>query len=410
MGDVWRARDPRLGRDVAIKVLPDDVAGNPHALARFEREARAVAALSHPTILALFDIGEENGIRYAVTELLEGESLRGALARGTVPLKRTLDLAAQLADALASAHEKGIVHRDVKPENIFLTKDGRAKLLDFGLARQSALPSDPSFTDSPTEEALTERGSVVGTISYMSPEQASGQAVDFRSDQFSLGIVLYEMLTGARPFRGNTVAETLTAIIREEPEPLEKAAPSVPMPVRLIVERLLAKEPSGRFAATRDLAQDLATWRLHISGTLAGGVAATVAVPQRRWAGKPLLAGVATGLAIGAIALGIWTWRSAVPAAPPRVARFTIDLPPGQRIVPSWDTHFTFSRDSKTLLYLANAVTGIVGLHERRLDDVESRLLPDGKGLRNPIYSPDGRWLATVDSNKALFVKIPLGG
>ena len=250
----------------------------------------------------------------------------------------------------------------------------------------------------------------MGTISYMSPEQASGQAVDFRSDQFSLGIVLYEMLTGARPFRGNTVAETLTAIIREEPEPLEKAAPSVPMPVRLIVERLLAKEPSGRFAATRDLAQDLATWRLHISGTLAGGVAATVAVPQRRWAGKPLLAGVATGLAIGAIALGIWTWRSAVPAAPPRVARFTIDLPPGQRIVPSWDTHFTFSRDSKTLLYLANAVTGIVGLHERRLDDVESRLLPDGKGLRNPIYSPDGRWLATVDSNKALFVKIPLGG
>ena len=263
MGEVWRARDTRLGRDVAIKVLPDHLASDSRALARFESEAKAVAALSQSNILALYDVGEANGVHYTVTELLVGETLRALVARGAVPVERAIDIAHQVADALAAAHEKGIVHRDVKPENIFITKDGHAKLLDFGLARHETALRNAADTHTPTVSARTEAGAVMGTVAYMSPEQASGKPVEHFSDQFSLGVVLYEMLSGKRPFARSTVAETLTAIIREEPEPLEKAAPSVPPPVRWIVTRLLSKDPADRYDSTRDLARELATWRLH---------------------------------------------------------------------------------------------------------------------------------------------------
>jgi TolB-like protein/Tfp pilus assembly protein PilF len=283
MGQVWRARDTRLGRDVAVKVLPDDVSHDPKVLARFESEARAVAALSHPNILALYDVGEANGVRYAVTELLEGETLRDALRHGALPVRRALEISEQLAKGLAAAHEKGIVHRDVKPENVFLTKGGDAKLLDFGLARQTTLFSDPADTHSPTEPVHTTSGAVIGTVAYMSPEQARGLPIDHRSDQFSLGIVLYEMLAGRRPFHGDSAPETLIATIREEPEALEKIAPAVPAPARWIVERCLAKEPAGRYDSTRDLAQDLSNCRLHVadSGTGVPGAPARARPPRR---------------------------------------------------------------------------------------------------------------------------------
>jgi eukaryotic-like serine/threonine-protein kinase len=408
MGKVWRAHDAKLKRDVAIKVLPETLAADPERLTRFEREARTLAALNHPHIAQVYGFEDSAAACALVMELVPGESLATRLARGPVPLREALELARQVAEGLEAAHEQGIVHRDLKPANLQLTPAGVVKILDFGLAKAVApvaadatteLTSGPTLT-SPAQ--MTQAGVVLGTAPYMSPEQARGLSVDTRTDVWAFGAVLYELLTGARAFPGPTITDILAQILERDPDWTRLPA-TLPVAVRTLLQRCLKKDPRRRL-------HDIADARLDLEDALAEGVSTTMAVPHQPQAGKPLLAGLATGLVIGAIALGIWTWRSAAPAAPPRVARFTIDLPPGQRIVPNWNTHFTFSRDSKTLLYLANAVTGIVGLHERRLDEVESRLLPDGQGLGNPIYSPDGRWLAAVDRNKALLVKIPLGG
>ena len=210
MGEVWRARDTRLHREVAIKVLPEALAGDPAALARFEREARAVAALSHPNILGLFDVGHEGKTAYAVMELLAGQTLRERLVEGPLPQRKALELGREIAQGLAAAHEKGIVHRDLKPENLFVTQDGRVKILDFGLARVET-PQE-RLTQSPTEGVGTEPGTVMGTVGYMSPEQVRGRPADARSDIFSFGSVLYEMLSGERAFRGDSPAETMAAI------------------------------------------------------------------------------------------------------------------------------------------------------------------------------------------------------
>ncbi|MCG3191289.1 MAG: Serine/threonine-protein kinase PknD [Thermoanaerobaculia bacterium] len=301
MGEVFRARDTRLDRDVAVKVLPDGVAGDPKALSRFQAEAKAVAALSHPNILAIFELGEVEGTTFVVTELLEGQTLRSALAQGALPVKRVLDIAISIATGLAAAHEKGIVHRDIKPENVFLTKDGQAKVLDFGLARhETTLRSDE---DASTISVLTDVGTVLGTVSYMSPEQARALPVDHRSDQFSLGIVLYEMLSGRRPFRGTSKAETLASIIRDEPEPLEKAAPGLAGPVCWLVERLLSKEASRRYESTHDLVQELMTCRVHLSEGKERPPA-PAKVPERiPWKLIWLAAAVSTALVAGFIAV-----------------------------------------------------------------------------------------------------------
>src|SRR5258708_3892809 len=218
MGEVYRARDPRLNREVAIKVLPERLAGDPQALARFESEAKAVAALSHPNILAIHDFGSDQGVSYAVTELLEGETLRSQLGRAALPWRKAVEIGIAIADGLAAAHAKGIIHRDLKPENLFLTSDGRVKILDFGLARWA--PSSPSGPEAPT---LTQEGVVLGTAGYMSPEQVRGTAADARSDIFSLGCVLYEMVAGRRAFSRETTAQTVAAIL--EGQPAELAAP-----------------------------------------------------------------------------------------------------------------------------------------------------------------------------------------
>jgi len=217
MGEVYRARDARLAREVALKVLPAHVAQDGEALARFEREAKAVAALSHPNVLAIFDFGTADGIAYAATELLQGESLRQRLKAGTLTPRKAAEYAAQAAHGLAAAHDKGIVHRDLKPENLYLTPEGRVKILDFGLARHSLAGTLGSNSGSPTEAQHTEPGTLLGTVSYMSPEQVRGKAVDHRSDIFSLGAVLYEMATGARAFHRDTPAETMSTILRDDP-------------------------------------------------------------------------------------------------------------------------------------------------------------------------------------------------
>jgi serine/threonine protein kinase len=226
MGEVYRARDGRLDRTVAVKVLPADFARNPRRLARFEREAKAVAALSHPGILSIHDFGEHDGTAYAVMERLEGETLRRRLLAGALPARKAVEYAAQIAAGLAAAHERGIVHRDIKPENLFLTSDGQVKILDFGLAAHSE--GTAAQSDLPTETRITDPGTVLGTAGYMSPEQAGGLKADARSDLFSLGCVLYEMLSGRRAFARDTVPETLTAILREDPPPLSDLVPPVP--------------------------------------------------------------------------------------------------------------------------------------------------------------------------------------
>jgi serine/threonine protein kinase/tetratricopeptide (TPR) repeat protein len=257
MGEVYRARDKKLDRDVAIKVLPASVATDPGALARFEREAKAVAALSHPNILSIFDFGTHDATSYAVMELLEGETLRERLVAGPIPQKQAVDYALQIAMGLSAAHERGVVHRDLKPENLFVTRDGHLKILDFGLAKKVEAVAPGDETSAPTGSGQTVPGIVMGTVGYMSPEQARGAAVDFRSDQFSFGSILYEMLAGERPFQAETSHQVLAATIEDNPTPIGDANPTVPEPLRWIVQRCLAKAPIERYGSTRDLAHDL---------------------------------------------------------------------------------------------------------------------------------------------------------
>ena len=257
MGEVYRARDTRLGREVAIKVLPPHLADSADRRERFEREARAVAALSHPNILALHDIGREGETAFAVMELLEGETLRERLKTGPLPLRKVIDYATQTALGLAAAHAQGIVHRDLKPENLFLTRDGRLKILDFGLAHQTALGQTADETSSPTLERRTAAGMLLGTAGYMSPEQVRGEEADLRSDIFSFGCVLHEMLSGRRAFQRETAAETMTAVLREEPESLAQTLPEAPPALERIVTHCLEKAPDERFQSARDLAFDL---------------------------------------------------------------------------------------------------------------------------------------------------------
>ena len=250
MGEVYRARDSRLGREVAIKVLPENLAKDPEALARFEREAKAVAALSHPNILAIYDFGREGTVCFAVMELLEGETLRRRLEPSPQPWRKAVEIAAAAADGLAAAHAKGITHRDLKPENIFLTSDGRVKILDFGLARWEPAAS-AGETAPPT---ATEVGTVMGTVGYMSPEQARGEKAGPPSDIFSLGCVLYEMLTGRRAFSGRSPAETIAAILREEPPELSDSGKQIPSELSQLLAHCLEKSPGMRFQSARDLA------------------------------------------------------------------------------------------------------------------------------------------------------------
>jgi Tol biopolymer transport system component len=300
MGEVYRAKDPRLGRDVAIKVLPASFSTDPDRLRRFEQEARAAGILNHPNITAVYDIGSHDGAPYVVSELLEGETLRSRLSVGPLPTRKALDYAIQIARGLAAAHEKGIVHRDLKPENLFVTRDGRVKILDFGLAKlREPEAGAASQTNLPTGSLGTEPGVVLGTMGYMSPEQVRGKAADSRSDIFSFGAILYEMLAGQRAFQGETAADTITSILTKEPPDLSVTNKDVHPGLDRIIRHALEKNPEERFQSARDLAFDLEA--------LSGISATTSVVPsavtrvRRRSIAVPIAiaAGVAAALALG---------------------------------------------------------------------------------------------------------------
>jgi eukaryotic-like serine/threonine-protein kinase len=310
MGEVYRARDSRLKREVAIKILPQAISLDADRLRRFEQEALATAALNHPNILAVFDIGASDGSPYVVSELLEGETLRERLRSGAIVVRKALDYALQIAHGLAAAHEKGIVHRDLKPENLFVTKDGRVKILDFGLAKLTQAESS-SHTSLPTATHGTEAGVVLGTAGYMSPEQVRGMAVDARSDIFSFGAILYEMLSGKRAFHGDTAADTMSSILKEDPPELNETNRNVSPALERIVHHCLEKNPESRFHSASDIAFDLE----HLSGISSTSARiSTAGVKQPR---SKLLVALASGLGLALLMLGLGWWLGQASARAP---------------------------------------------------------------------------------------------
>jgi len=391
MGEVYRARDTRLNREVAIKVLPERVAADPDALARFEREAKAVAALSHPNILALHDFGRDEDVAYAVTELLEGETLRQALSAGPLSPRRAAEYATQIAYGLAAAHEKGIVHRDLKPDNVFVTRDDRVKILDFGLAKPNAAGSGPDETQSPTVSGYTEPGVIMGTVGYMSPEQVRGLAVDHRSDLFAFGAVLYEMLAGRRAFQGETAAETMTAILRDDPPALPESGRNVPPALASVIAHCLEKKPARRFQSARDLA-----FALETAVTPSSGSAALPVVAPSRSPAWPRRLGIGV-LVLAAAAAGYLLRSRRVPAVASPWSGITLSLFTTE---PGYEGEPTFSPDGRTIAYVSDR-EGNFDIYLQQIEGGPAiNLTKNSASDIQPAFSPDGREIAFV-SNRA---------
>jgi eukaryotic-like serine/threonine-protein kinase len=384
MGEVYRARDTRLDRDVAIKVLPESLTSDPERLSRFEQEARAAAALNHPNILAVYQMATQGSISYLVSELLEGETLRERLRRGSVPLRKAIDYAVQIAHGLAAPHEKGIVHRDLKPENLFLTTQGRVKILDFGLAKVR-VAKDTSGSE-PTLAQLTESGVVMGTAGYMSPEQIRGKDLDHRSDIFSFGAILYELVTGKQTFHKPTSAETMNAILNEDPPSIAQLAPSTPPGLVRLINRCLEKNPDQRFQTASDLA--FALEALSDAGTSHGTSAAhPAALPSRGW--TRLAAGAVAIVFAGALLAYFWTRPDPVP----KLTNYTQLTKDGQpkRIIGT----------DGSRIYLYRSAPDYTGMEEMSITGGEPRksaILP--AATMNPwCLSPDGSELLAVDAH-----------
>ncbi len=398
MGEVYRARDPRLGRDVALKVLPPDAAADPERLSRFQREARAVASLDHPHVLAVHDVGSDRGIDYVVFELLQGQTLRHRLESGPLPAWKVVDYGVQICRGLSAAHEHGVVHRDLKPENLFLTADGQVKILDFGLAKQTGPATDEDeLPRAETRTAATEAGRVMGTAGYMSPEQAQGERADARSDLFALGAILYEMLSGRRAFAGNTPVDTLAAVLRSDPPEIETNG--VPPGLQRVVRRCLEKDPGERFQSAHDLGLALET--------LSGPAPPTPGSKRRRWRTAGVLA--ALGVLAGAVGMWrLWGREHGAPAGPVRIVPFTADggfkfgprlSPDGERVAYTWSGP---GEDSWHVY-----VKGL-GLGTRPL-----RLTEHLAAERGPAWSPDGRQIAfrgLAGDRHAIYIVPSFGG
>lgn len=344
MGEVYRARDPRLGREVAIKILPSGSAPDAERLRRFEQEARATAALNHPNILAVFDVGSQDNSPYIVSELLDGETLRARLDSGALPVRKAVEYALQIARGLAAAHDHGIFHRDLKPENIFITRDGHVKILDFGLAKLTMTDPNTASLSAATIDSVTGRGVLLGTLGYMSPEQCRGATIDARSDIFSFGAVLYEMVSGKRAFRGDTTADTVSSILKEEPPDLSATGRYVSPMLERIVHHCLEKDPAARFQSARDVAFALESLSSSSSFT-ASAVAAsapTIAAPafQKSWL-IPALLGVTAALIV-TLALLIFRVNAPLPE-PPAYRQLTF----GREFISS----ARFAPDQRTIVY-----------------------------------------------------------
>ena len=386
MGEVYKGRDTRLGRDVAIKVLPPHLTDDPDVKARFEREAKSISQLTHPHICTLYDVGSEGGVEYLVMELLEGQTLADRVEKGPLPTEQVLKVGIEIADALDRAHRAGIVHRDLKPGNIMLTKSG-VKLLDFGLAKVAASSEPPSELSSlPTQAAsrpLTQKGTVMGTFQYMAPEQLEGQDADPRTDIFALGCVLYEMATGKRAFTGATQASLISAIMTKEPEPISAAVPLAPAALDRLVRTCLAKDPEDRWQNARDVRNEL-TW---IARGGSQAVAPAVSAPRRRHREVVLAGALAAATAVALLMGAAWLRRQAPPMP---VLRSTISLPANTSLDPL-NTALALSPDGSRLVVAAAGADGKARLWLRSLDGLDVQPIPGTEGATCPFWSPDGR-------------------
>ena len=397
MGEVYRARDTRLGREVAVKVLPQHLAATPEIRARFEREAHTISSLNHPNICTLHDVGHEGDIDYIVMELVEGETLADRIARGPLPTFEVLRIGTQIADALDKAHRAGIVHRDLKPGNIMLAKSG-TKLLDFGLARATGLEAAPAGqTNSPTlGRPLTAEGTIVGTFLYMAPEQLEGKEADARADIWALGCVLYEMITGMRPFQGKSQASLISSIMSADPAPIAQVSPLNPPALGRLVKACLEKEPEERIQTAHDVKLQL-QWI--VEGGSQAGVAAPVATRRRRreqlaWIAATTMTVIAAGLAVTKLMPKPPAKPVIFELTPPHQAR-SVDLP---RISP----------DGRRLAFNAADSTGTVGIWVRQMNSLDAQRLPGTEGATRPFWSPDSRFLAFFSGGKLR--KIDLSG
>ncbi len=415
MGEVYRATDTRLDRTVAVKVLTAHVADSPEQRERFERKARAVAAINHPNICTLFDVGRERPsssgppMDFIVMEFLDGETVAQRLERGPVPVAEALPIAVEIAEALDTAHRQGIVHRDLKPSNVMLTDTG-VRLLDFGLAKQHEAGAPGTLTPAPTHTALTMEGSILGTLHYMSPEQLDGKPADARSDVFSFGATVYEMVSGRRPFDADSQASVIGAILKDAPAPLREIEPGIPRRLDRVVRTCLAKDPEDRWQTMRDLKREL-QW---IDPT--GEADEADAEPATAAAGAPAGRGVATGwrlalalVVTGAVtAVAAWTLKPAADAPPLPVQRFTIDLAPGQSLTGA----LAVSPDGRHVVYGVEDGGG-TRLHARALDVFEAAPIPGTEGAVAPVaVAPDGASLVFQlrDGDRWALNQVPLEG
>jgi Tol biopolymer transport system component len=395
MGEVYRATDTRLGRDVAVKVLPTHLSTSEEIRQRFEREARTISQFSHPHICALYDVGREGETEYLVMEYLEGESLADRLGKGPLPNEQVLRYGIEIADALDKAHRQGIVHRDLKPGNIMLTKTG-VKLLDFGLAKPLASAGARTVsgasvmaTEAQVSQPLTERGTILGTFQYMSPEQLEGGDADARSDIFAFGAVLYEMATGRKAFIGKSQASLIGSILRDDPAPISEIAPMLPPALNRVVKTCLAKDPEHRFQTAHDIKLQL-EW-IAEGGSQAGLPAPVVARRKNR---EKLAWAVAAAAVVAAAALGFGFWRRA--PKPSRVVRFEIPIPPGISMIDAPK----ISPDGKTLAFNATDANGKTQIWLRPLNALAAQPLAGTEGTRRPFWSPDSRFLGFVADGK----------
>src|SRR5262245_1130170 len=380
MGVVYRARDERLRREVAIKVLPASFANDADRLRRFEQEAHATSALNHPNILTIYDIGAHEEAPFIVAELLEGAELREQLEPGALPVRKALEYAQQIATGLAAAHEKGIVHRDLKPENLFITTDGRVKILDFGLAKLRPPQADRVDTDAPTRKKITEPGVVMGTVGYMSPEQARGQEADTRADIFSFGVILYEMLSGQRPFRGASAIEVMNAIMKEEPPELGETNAKISPQLEKLIRRCLEKKPEHRFHSAHDIG-----YALEALSTTSGARLGTVGVsPVRKREQLAWL--VAVALLLGMLGFAR-AYLMRQPTADAPMIKFSI--PPPEK---SSFEHIAVSPNGRYLAFIGGT-GGKVQLWVHAFDSNEARALPGTQGAVLPFWSPDSRFI-----------------
>ena len=405
MGEVYRARDTRLERTVAIKILPEALAGDPQFRERFDREARAISQLDHPHICALYDVGDEGGTAFLVMQHLEGETLTDRLAKGALPLDHALRTAIEIAGALAAAHRAGIVHRDLKPGNIMLTKAG-AKLLDFGLAKSTGPVAAGNLSMLPTTPPnLTQQGTILGTFQYMAPEQLEGQDADARTDIFAFGAVLYEMLTGRRAFAGKSQASLIGSILKDEPAPPSTVRPITPKALDRIVATCLAKDPDDRWQTTRDLQRELTWVSQGHSGATTDSTSSAVAVPVRVRGTRRFLAPALVAAAIVLAAAAGWALRTS-PAL--SVTQFEVLAPPGMAFVGGNGVpRFAVSPDGQSVIFQAGPPGGPWSLWLRRFDTVTPRSFPltettDNTAFQGYFWFPDGRYVGFFDQGAGM--------